>query len=104
MNINEAALISLVTAIANRALDHNELQMLANDLEQLKPPAIKVPEDVVCDLLKAMKDDKFIEAIKVYRALTGADLRTSKEAVERYRVILPATISSILKDNQNAGY
>lgn len=36
----------------------------------------------VDNLLRAMKDNKKIEAIKAYRTLTGAGLKESKDAVE----------------------
>lgn len=40
----------------------------------------------------------FIDAIKAYRALTGAGLKESKDAIERYRVqIMPTTLGDILK-------
>lgn len=50
--------------------------------------ATKVSEHSVNDLLFQIGHaDGFIPAIKAYRALTGAGLKESKEAVERYRVI-----------------
>jgi len=48
----------------------------------------------VDDLLKQLNaPNGFIEAIKAYRVLTGADLNESKEAIKRYR-----TVPNFVKD------
>src|SRR5512133_1502521 len=35
--------------------------------------------------IEALRGNKYIEAIKLYRARTGSDLKTSKETVEKVR-------------------
>lgn len=66
----------LVDQLASRAgVGEQEL------LELRRQAGSQIPER--CRLLVA--DGKQIEAIKVYRELTGAGLRDAKEAVDRYR-------------------
>jgi hypothetical protein len=62
-----------------------------DDLIDVPTPVhnIKVDANDVNELLKQMinPDGGFINAIKAYRNLTGAGLKESKEAVEKYRTI-----------------
>lgn len=51
------------------------------------PLAHAAPNDVNELLRHLNSPDGFINAIKVYRTLTGAGLKESKEAIERYRSV-----------------
>jgi ribosomal protein L7/L12 len=58
------------------------------EFEVQSQPANKVACGDVDELLRQLnKPDGFIPAIKAYRVLTGAGLKESKEAIERYRSI-----------------
>lgn len=48
-----------------------------------------LPVEMVDDLLKYInRENGLIDAIKAYRSLTGAGLRESKDAVEKYRNVI----------------
>lgn len=85
--IKFARLIGMITNIAGRTLDSEEIEAFdyVCDVEVL---IARVSETDVCELLKQINShDGFIHAIKAYRSLTGAGLKESKEAIERYRSI-----------------
>jgi hypothetical protein len=86
--IKFARLISFLGTLTNRDLDNDEIEwidrMIDIDIEPVKTD--KVPCEAVDELLKQIiNPDGFISAIKTYRSLTGAGLKESKEAIERYR-------------------
>jgi hypothetical protein len=88
-------------AIVINWLSRNGLHELApGDIEDLdnlidfevEQPKNVVPAGMVDELLLHMGGGtQKIEAIKAYRALTGAGLKESKDAVERYWVSKPET-------------
>lgn len=88
MNINKfAAFISFLTSVSGNTFDAYQVETVASYVEQLNeaPKGNYVDCSVVDQLLNAMgREGQKIEAIKQYRTLTGADLRTSKDAVEKY--------------------
>ena len=66
------------------------------DVEPVKTD--KVDPAMVDELLREIANpDGFINAIKVYRMLTGALLKESKEAIERYR-----NVANFPKKDENA--
>jgi ribosomal protein L7/L12 len=83
--IKFARLIGIITHIVNRTLNEDEIDVFNHiidfDVQETKASCMHVDE-----LLKQMiNPDGFINAIKAYRTLTGAGLRESKEAIEKYR-------------------
>lgn len=90
MNINKfGAFISYLSCLGNnKHFDTYEVETIAKYVEDLMPEVPKagvVSCEAVDDLLRNIGvEGKKIEAIKAYRMLTGADLRTSKDAVEKY--------------------
>lgn len=83
LQINQAAYISYVTSLVDRPLSGLEINELFESIRVMRAQANASEID---NLLFAMKDNKFIEAIKSYRSLTGMGLKESKDAIERYRV------------------
>lgn len=81
-----AMFINYLTKLGMPEVSLCEMQAVHDQAANLTDlPAGKVSYNEVDALLMAMGvEGKKIEAIKAYRALTGADLRTSKDAVERY--------------------
>lgn len=78
-----------VVQFIGRSLDDAELTELDSlidiDLPQQEPYRADVT--AVDELLKHLNNENgsFIEAIRAYRVLTGAGLKESKDAIERYR-------------------
>lgn len=69
-------------------LSDNEIRALDDIIDIELPEAPKPFVTEVNELLRCMQSanlDGFIPAIKTYRALTGAGLKESKDAVEKYR-------------------
>lgn len=82
-NMNELQLISYITALKGDGvlMDYE----IARILELAKPvEAPKVDTIQVDALLIEMQASQKIAAIRAYRALTNAELKESKDAVERY--------------------
>jgi ribosomal protein L7/L12 len=79
-----AALISYITALRNDGgtLQDYEIERIDNMTKLPVGEPVRVPCVEVDNLLRAIKDNKKIEAIKAYRTLTGAGLKESKDAVE----------------------
>lgn len=105
--IKFARLIGMITSIAGRTLDSEEIEAF-DYVCDVEVPIARVSETDVCELLKQINStDGFIPAIKAYRSLTGAGLKESKEAIERYRSIPnfpkkePATLGDILNQAVN---
>ena len=73
--------------------DEYQIQDIQNMVVELNE---KADENEVSNLMDAMKNSRKIDAIKAYRALTGTDLRTSKDAVERHYVSRPNELKDIL--------
>jgi ribosomal protein L7/L12 len=104
MKMDRIAFATLAGFIADRfgaRLDQQDVQALDDmiDIEVPVPPAIvpNASESDVIELLRQISHpDGFIPAIKAYRVLTGAGLRESKEAIERYR-LLPKKTAKQLK-------
>jgi hypothetical protein len=97
--IKFARLIGIITHIAERTLDENEIDICDHiidfDVQEIKVSCMHVDE-----LLKQMiSSDGFINAIKVYRSLTGAGLKDAKEAVEKYRNI-PNFLTDVPDDDE----
>ena len=78
-NIKFAKLVSFVTKLSQIELSEVEIQQLADLTKYHLSDADAVD---VKSLLLAMADDRLIDAIKLYRQLTGSGLKESKEAVE----------------------
>lgn len=71
-----------------------------DDLIDIEVPAAQTKASCadVDELLKQLNDvDGFIPAVKAYRVLTGAGLKESKEAIEKYR-----SIPNFPKKDENA--
>lgn len=67
--------------------DIDDIDFMIN-IDVLAPPSQRVSCEAVDELLRHFNSPNgFIDAIKAYRALTGAGLKESKEAIERYRNI-----------------
>lgn len=64
------------------------------EFDSLKSHQQFVPAAMVDDLLSALCGRQMIPAIKAYRALTGAGLKESKDAVERFYDKFYAAIES----------
>jgi ribosomal protein L7/L12 len=87
-------------------MTENEIEDIY-DLIDVEVPVVtnKVAMEDVNELLRQIANpDGFIPAIKAYRVLTGAGLKESKEAIEKYRIIpkwhekpAEATLGDILK-------
>lgn len=85
--IRFARLIGMITSLAGRTLDSDEIEAF-DYVCDVDVPINRVSETDVCELLKQINSpDGFIPAIKAYRVLTGAGLREAKEAIEKYRSI-----------------
>lgn len=99
-----AALIGWISGRTGRDFDMEDLHQL-DDMLIFDIPEVKYVEaSMVDDLLSAInRDNGFIEAIKAYRALTGAGLKEAKEAIEKYRSFSEAhKIDNSHKDNAEA--
>lgn len=94
MNTNKfAAFISYLTAKCGHTFDTIECDSVASYVNALMPENKYVECSTVDALLAAMgKEGQKIEAIKQYRTLTGAGLRESKDAVEKYWNVPTASI------------
>jgi len=81
----------VITCLRNK--DYFEGNELAKLDDMITAATVTKPNQCVeaCkvdDLLKQLNaPNGFIEAIKAYRVLTGAGLKESKEAIERYRTV-----------------
>ena len=101
MNMNKFAyLVSWLTHITEQELDSYNVEKL-NDLVQGLIEPVPVQEQPKTDvgeldhLLGLMQEGtRKIEAIKSYRMLTGAGLKESKDAVEKYWVSKTAPLTS----------
>lgn len=86
MNINEAKLVSFVTALVNDGvLSINDIENLMYHVKacypvQSEPELVKVNLKPLFDY---MLSGRKIEAIKEHRMLTGQGLKESKDEVER---------------------
>ena len=108
-----AKVIAFIGNIVSRQnIDSADVDILDDmiDIEVPTQPANKASCDDVDELLRQLNaPDGFIPAIKAYRVLTGAGLKESKEAIERYRSIPnfpkkveePATLGDILATATN---
>lgn len=100
--IKFARLIGMVTSLAGRTLDSDEIEAFDYVCDVVVPESKYVSEANVNELLMQIANpDGFIPAIRAYRTLTGAGLKDAKEAVEKYRFIPatkkePATLGDIL--------
>lgn len=102
--IKFAVLVAFIVEEARNGFDDEAIAKLDGmiDIELPEQPVTKASMTEVDELLRCMMtatDAGFIPAIKAYRVLTGAGLRESKDAIERYRFIRntePATLGDIL--------
>jgi ribosomal protein L7/L12 len=77
-----AKIISIVTHLAERQLDDDEIERFDSILALETP--YRADPGSVNEVLSAMYGGRKIEAIKAYRNLTGASLVDSKNAIEGY--------------------
>jgi ribosomal protein L7/L12 len=81
------ALISYVTKLTDRALDRFEVGNLEAFVKESNEQSAYNPNSVVVTnvnyLLDSLANNKKIDAIKAYRALTGSPLKDSKEIIEK---------------------
>lgn len=80
-----ARLVNLLSHWGMRELDSHEMLELSNRTTPVKPFGEYIDNTLIDELLKALRDGKFIEAIKAHRALTGYGLKESKDFIEQYR-------------------
>lgn len=105
--IKFARLIGFIASITGKDFTSDDVDYIDRMIDVEMPVSTgKVSEDDVNILLKEIIDPNgFINAIKAYRILTGAGLKESKEAIEKYRLIPnfqkgnqePATLGDILR-------
>ena len=104
MNINKfASLVSWLTHITGNEFTVNSCNNLSVLIEDLIEPAPafapQVNSNELDHLLALMQEGtRKIEAIKSYRMLTGAGLKESKDAVEKYWVPKFALIAPLTSD------
>ena len=93
MKLDKIAFAKLIGYLGRQfaiSLDSLDMQTIDDliDVQAPTPEPLVVPKasciDVDTLLSRMGKDGYKIEAIKAYRALTGAGLKESKDAVERY--------------------
>ncbi len=88
MKLDRLKLAELVSYISSfYRLDREDIEKIDSliDIEVPTPPANIVACSDVDQLMALMAEGtRKIEAIKAYRVLTGAGLKESKDAVERY--------------------
>ena len=83
--LNFVKLISDVSGMSGRSLSNQEIDRIAQNFgrDRLGPKTgYPVKESELLDMFQAMISGRKIEAIKIYRALTGAELQLAKDAVE----------------------
>lgn len=106
--IKFAKVIAFIVDANRSGFDDDAIETLDRMID-VNVPEVKAKADCgdVDELLRCMitaTDAGFIPAIKAYRVLTGAGLKESKEAVEKYRrfpakdQFKEATLGDILKD------
>jgi ribosomal protein L7/L12 len=85
--IQFATLIAYISSFER--LDEDQIEKIDDLISiDIHVPIPAVSCEAVDELLKQINNpDGFIPAIKAYRVLTGAGLKESKEAIERYRTI-----------------
>ncbi len=82
--IKFAQLVNWLSRLGMAELSSHEMQVLLNQVTAV-PVVGSAACEQVDELLRCMKaGTSKIEAIKAYRVLTGADLKESKDAVEKY--------------------
>lgn len=93
MNINEARLVSFVTAVGGKELDNYEIERFSLLIKDCQPEQTvslatqeQVTKEVTTLLYEMNKGYSRIEAIKAHRTLTGWGLKESKNEIERYWV------------------
>lgn len=80
-----AMFINYLTKIGMGEINSYEMQAIHDQAQNFNDPT-KASITDVDELLRTIKLNEFIPAIKAYRTLTGAGLKEAKEAIERYRV------------------
>lgn len=86
--IKFARLIGFIQRQYAISFSATELHEIDNMIDIDAPEASKALTHEVDELLRCMlsaNSDGFIPAIRAYRVLTGAGLKESKDAIERYR-------------------
>jgi hypothetical protein len=97
MKLDKIKFARLIQHLSQYGLD--DLETIDNFID-IEIPITKVSCDNVNELLKQINNpDSFIDAIKAYRDLTGAELKECKDAIERYCTIPKASYSLIDKTN-----
>lgn len=79
--VSLAVIIGIIAARTGQTMQRYEIEGLESEIAM--PPAI-VSADVVDDLVRAVRQNERIAAIKAYRVLTGYGLLESKNAIERF--------------------
>lgn len=92
MNINEAMVISFVTSLTDRMLSESEIGSLLGFVKAVSNSYSNAELETLMD---AMKNSRKIDAIKSYRAMTGAPLIDAKNAVERHFVSNVEKLSNV---------
>lgn len=78
-HLTEMRLVSRVTEFAKRELDEYEIRGLVS----LASECTFTNHSLVDELMRALLDERKIDAIKCYRALVGVGLVEAKNAVEQ---------------------
>lgn len=90
--IGLAMLCSYITMIIHRGnlclscIDVSEIEKIC---QPIKPEPARADNKLLCEMMDALRDNKFIEAIKAHRMLTGLPLKESKDQVEAWRNWFP---------------
>ena len=103
MKLDKIKFGRLVAFLSRNGFDGYEdnIQCLDDMIEIDIPKQEYVEVAKVDELLRQLNaHDGFIPAIKAYRVLTGAGLKESKEAIERYRSIPKFPVKEDEKVNQ----
>jgi ribosomal protein L7/L12 len=87
--IKFAKLISLITVVSNTRLSEEAIEQIDQIVSE--ESAFRADPQSINELLRQMKLGNKIDAIRQYRALTGAALKDSKDAVEAFWSYPPLT-------------
>ena len=71
------------------------IETLTNVVSETKQnPETRVDAKLIDELMKAILDQRKIDAIRAHRALTGFGLKESKDAVEKYWLTAPTKVAN----------
>lgn len=83
-----AEMFAYIVSITGYRFGSGEVSYIDQLITEGNPPNRTLSHNIDA-LLAAMQSNKKIEAIKEYRALTGAGMKESKDAVEKYWLTNP---------------